>query len=75
MRNDSLTKELSQYLANQLLNLGSDKYLGECSRIQFMIGKYPDEVSGGGMCKEALTMYFENTLDLYFNKENNFEQD
>lgn len=75
MRNNLQTKELSEYLVNQLLNLGSDEYLGQCNRVQFMIGVYPDEVSGGRMCKEALTRYFENTLDLYFNKENNFEQD
>lgn len=68
--NNLQTKELPEYLAEQLLNLGSDEYLGRCNRIQFMIGEYPDEVSGGGMCKEALTIYFEKMLNSYFNKEN-----
>ena len=73
MENNLQIKELSEYLADQLLALGSDKYLGQCNRIQFKIGVYPHEVSGGGMCKEPLTRYFEKMLDLYFNKENNIE--
>lgn len=71
MKNNLQIKELSEYLADQLLALGSDKYLGQCNRIQFMIGVYPDEVSGGGMCKEALTRYFEKILNLYLYKEKN----
>ena len=69
MRNNLQTKELSEYLADQLLNLGSDEYLGRCNRVQFMIGIYPNEVSGGGMCKEALTRYFEKMLNSYLYKE------
>ena len=71
MRNNLQTKELSEYLADQLLALGSDEYLGQCNRVQFMIGVYPHEVSGGDMCKEPLTRYFEKMLNSYLYKEKN----
>lgn len=57
---------LGSYLAREIMKAGGDPR-GECTRIQFMIGKpfYPDEVRGGGFCEVALALHISAALSRY----------
>jgi hypothetical protein len=65
----SRANEIAKKLARALIKLG-DHYESPCQRIQFMCGEYPDnEIPAGGMCEEALVMFFERLLATELSKE------
>jgi hypothetical protein len=56
-------RELGAYLARELLALGDDGTPGQCTRVQFRLGLWPDDIPCGGMCESALADFFARLLD------------
>ena len=54
---------LAHYLARELFALGDDGNKGECRRIQFKLGHWPNnERDGGGMSESSVVQFLARRL-------------
>ncbi len=58
---------LAQNIARDIFEVGNDPR-GDCFRIQFKVGQFNNEISGGGLIESALVNVIEQSLRNHIKK-------